>query len=468
MKNSQILCKWATNGEQGEAKFDTVDDMFAHRMYNSFNFINMDKCGATKMPPYLPGDLQILSFNENKIFNLPLLPEKIRSISGINNRLTTFPETTHCFDLEDINLSGNEIVELDTYIALNVKNVNLDFNRLLFINYDKLVVGTKLSVSYNFLKSVPPASHIADMKFDHNDIPDREYHRAVMGLPQTQARTVPIPTAPPADNGIMVVPVPIRTVEDGDRFMNEINALPPELRYLPPAADNWRRNWEQPLHPERPRRANNGYTPIAGTDSQNVHNSSIQNSTNKSLDYVLNYKPKNSLPEDIITAVINAYKANKVKRSRMRRAMKFFSNSWAESSIFYPPIRQWCLSNDIHSSFGVTYKSLLKQVWAIIQDHPHSEELIDVLCQELDASEGVCFTGRFTRTLNALTGFIEEVQIGISSGEQMQNQITMAIKRWKDKLGDDFQVKAREEVRGILNEFKISEVEQEAWLDAIE
>jgi hypothetical protein len=80
----------------------------------------------------------------------------------------------------------------------------------------------------------------------------------------------------------------------------------------------------------------------------------------------------------------------------------------------------------------------------------------------------VCFTGRFTRTLNALTGFIEEVQIGISSGEQMQNQITMAIKRWKDKLGDDFQPKAREEVRGILNEFKISEAEQEAWLDAIE
>jgi hypothetical protein len=433
MIKKQILCKWSTNGEQGEAKFDTVDDMFAHRIYNSFNYINMDKCGATNMPPYLPEDLQILSFNENKIFRLPPLPEKIRSISGINNRLIDFPETTHCFDLEDINLSGNEIVELDTYIALNVKNINLDFNRILFINYDKLVVGIKLSVSYNFLKSVPPASHIVDMKFDHNDIPDREYRRTVMGLFDNQVRTIPIPTAPPA-----------------------------ELRYLPPAA--------RPVQvaPLRQAQANNGNNLIAGTDSQSVHNSAVQQSANKSLDYVLNYKPKNPPPEDIITAVINAYKDNKVRRSRMRRAMKFFSKSWAESSIFYPPIRNWCLSNDIHSSFGVTYKSLLKQVWAIIQDQEHKEELIDVLCQELDASEWVCFTGRFTRTLNALTGFIEEVQIGISSGEQMQNQITMAIKRWKDKLGDDFQPKAREEVRGILNEFKISEAEQEAWLDAIE
>jgi hypothetical protein len=271
------------------------------------------------------------------------------------------------------------------------------------------------------------------MKFDHNDIPDREYRRTVMGLLDNQVRTIPIPTAPPA-----------------------------ELRYLPPAA--------RPVQvaPLRPAQANNCNNLIAGTDSQSVHNSAVQQSANKSLDYVLNYKPKNPLPEDIITAVINAYKDNKVRRSRMRRAMKFFSKSWAESSIFYPPIRNWCLSNDIHSSFGVTYKSLLKQVWAIIQDQEHKEELIDVLCQELDASEWVCFTGRFTRTLNALTGFIEEVQIGISSGEQMQNQITMAIKRWKDKLGDDFQPKAREEVRGILNEFKISEAEQEAWLDAIE
>jgi hypothetical protein len=394
----QILCKWATNGEQGEAKFDTVDDMFAHRMYNSFNFINMNKCGATNLPPYLPEDLQILSFDDNKIFQLPRLPEKLRSVSGKNNRLTDFPETAYCFDLEDINLSGNEIVELDKLVGLNVKSINLDFNRVLFINYDKLVVGIKLSVSYNFLKSVPPASHINSMKFDHNDIPDREYHRAVMGLPGIQARTVPIPTAPMADNGILVIPVPIRAVGDGDRFMNEINALPEAFRYLPPAA--------RPVQvtPQRPTQANNGYRQIAGTDSQNVHESSIQQSTNESLDYVLNYKPKNPLPEDIITAVINAYKVNKIKRSRMLRAMKFFSKGWAESSIFYPPIRNWCLSNDIHSRFGVTYKSLLKQVWAIIQDHEHKEEMIDVLCQELDASEWVCFTGRFTRTLNALTG----------------------------------------------------------------
>lgn len=92
----------------------------------------------------------------------------------------------------------------------------------------------------------------------------------------------------------------------------------------------------------------------------------------------------------------------------------------------------------------------------------------EVLFDELDSSVGVCFTGRFTRTLNALTGFVNEVQIGINSKEQMQNQIAMAIKNAKNKFHDDFQEEARKEVRKILVEFEVPEAEHEAWLDAIE
>jgi hypothetical protein len=463
MVKNQILCKWATEGEQGAAKFDTVEDMFVHRMYNSFNYINMDKSESTKMPPYLPPELQILSFNYNKIFVLPPIPRTIHSIYGKNNRLVAFPDISSCYDLEDIDLSGNEIMELDTFMGPNIKTINLDFNRLHFVQYEKVPSGVKVSVSYNFLKFPPPESHRENFKFNHNDIPDRVYYQAVMSLgripaviPTAISVPPPIPTAP---QGEEPVPYPI-----DNRFTFEINQLPEAFRYLPPAHQEF-----VPVPLPIPHTIINGARRIAGTDSQSVHNSSVQQSTNKSLGYVINYLPKTSQPDDLITTVITAYKENKIKRSRMRRAVRHISNSWAESGIFVPPIRQWCRANDIHSGFGITYKTLLKQVWAIIQDHEHRDELINVLCQELDASASVCFTGRFTRTLNVLTGFIKEVQIGISSGEQMQNQITMAIKRWKDKLGEnDFQVKAREEVKAILNECKVSEAEQEAWLDAIE
>lgn len=50
----------------------------------------------------------------------------------------------------------------------------------------------------------------------------------------------------------------------------------------------------------------------------------------------------------------------------------------------------------------------------------------------------------------------------------MQNQIAMAVSRAKKKCGDDFQTEAKKEVQTILIEFKVPEIEHEAWLDAIE
>lgn len=433
-----IVCKWATFGEQGQAEFSSVDDMFAHRMYNSFNFINMDSSGAIKMPPYLPLELQILSFNDNKIFNLPPLPSTLHSIYAKNNRLNTFPDISRCVCLEDINLNGNDIEILDCDIPPNVKTIDLCFNRLMYINYEKINTFVKIEASYCFLTVVPPQTHIRNVTFDHNDINSNKYNK-VIPIP-----IEPLPTAPPQDgweayniNGNYAaagVPDRIRTYL---------------YRPLPTA----------PIQTKR----------IIGTDSQSVHQVSIQKTANESLDYILKYAPKKSLPEDLITEVINNYKLNTIKKSRMRRFIKGISKSWAESGINIPPIRKWCVGNDIHSQYGITYKALLKQVWAIIEDHEHREAMRDVLFQELDESVGVCFTGRFTRTLNALTGFIEQVKVGISLQEQMQNQIAMAVKNAREKLGSsDFQPEARANVKKILVEFEIPEAEHEIWLDAIE
>ena len=110
----------------------------------------------------------------------------------------------------------------------------------------------------------------------------------------------------------------------------------------------------------------------------------------------------------------------------------------------------------------------MKQVWAIIQEHEYRIGIEEVLFQEMDDSKYVCFTGRFTRTLNALTGFIEQVQIGIDSKEQMGNQIAMVVKKAKEKYGVEFVEEAKKDVKKILDEFEVSEIEQAVWLDAIE
>lgn len=427
----QIVCKWSILGNQNKTTFNTIQEMISHEMYKHFNFIDMSMCGITEMPE-LPQNLQILKFNDNKIFTLPKLPDTLHSLMGKNNRISEFPDITHCFLLEDIDLSGNDIVELNTAIPSNMQTIDIDFNRLRVINYELISPGVKISAAYNFLKQVPPQTHIRNIKFDHNDINNHK-----LRLTAGDCDTLDIPG------------IPIRHIEG-------LNG------------------WDGANNFARVERNTFGYTTISktdrivGTDKQSVHHTSIQKSADKSLNYVLAYKPKTELPINFVDYVEDAYYNNKIKKSIIRRCIKFLSKSLAKRAIFSPPIRKWCDANDIHSQFGVTYKSLLKQVWAIIQDHEHKIAMEEVLFQEMDDSKYVCFTGRFTRTLNALTGFIEQVQIGIDSKEQMGNQIAMVVKRAKEKYGVEFVEEAKKDVKKILYEFEVSEIEQAAWLDAIE
>ena len=433
-----IECKWSILGNQNEAKFNTIQEMTSHEMYNHFNFINMNKCGITEMPE-LPKNLQILKFNDNKIFKLPRLPDTLHSLMGENNRISEFPDISHCFLLEDIDLSGNDIVELNTIIPHNIRTINIDFNRLRSINYELISPEVKISAAYNFMKQIPPQSHIQNVKFDHNDIDDKKYRLAVGDFEVLNRPEIPAGPIEGINWGI----IPFNRNDNYARA--DMNNYAP-IRYTPiPKTDR-----------------------IIGTESQSVHNTSVQKSANKALEYVLAYKPATEIPSNFVDYVEDAYYNNKIKKSVVRRGIRCLSKSLAKRAIFAPPIRKWCEANDVHSQFGVTYKSLLKQVWAIIQEHEHRIAIEDVLFQEMDDSKYVCFTGRFTRTLNALTGFIEQVQIGIDSKEQMGNQIAMAVKKAKDKLGDDFIVEARMNVKKILDEFEVSEMEQAAWLDAIE
>jgi hypothetical protein len=196
-------------------------------------------------------------------------------------------------------------------------------------------------------------------------------------------------------------------------------------------------------------------------DGQNVHASSVQSSANESLDIILKYEsPDRKLILDEIHDAFKRYQRNKTFLFRILPGFCIPSL----------PLKEWWDCNTIHSAHGISYKTLLNKVWAIIQDHKYRQELEMILCEELDSSRDVCFTGRFTRTLNVLTGFVEGVQVGISSREQMQNQISKAIETCRKKYNNskEFVERAKEMVGNILNEFSISEIERDAWLDAIE
>ena len=138
-----------------------------------------------------------------------------------------------------------------------------------------------------------------------------------------------------------------------------------------------------------------------------------------------------------------------------------------------PPLEAWVRDPTLHSRMGVTFVALLDRVWLLAKHHEHREGICAVLRQELLDGRHVCTTGRFTRVINALSGFVDGVGVGVSESEQLQNAVVAALDAAAKATGgaghgDAFAAKARELVRATLVELKVPEAQWDAWLDAVE
>ena len=88
---------------------------------------------------------------------------------------------------------------------------------------------------------------------------------------------------------------------------------------------------------------------------------------------------------------------------------------------------------------------------------------------ELNASWGVWFTGRFSRIVNVLNGFIDGVEIGISKPEQMQNQIAQVVKKSCKSSEKIKEGEGEKEIAAILDDFgEHNEIIRDSWLDAVD
>lgn len=385
----------------------SLDDIVDSLYYNEIVFLDVKGSKLAKLPDPLPANLQILNCEDNLLTELPELPKSLRMLYARKNRIDKFPDVEHCLELENIDLYDNHIYDISVLVPINVHAIDISFNKLRKIEYNKLENNNiKITASFNFLTEVPPKIFRTNMIYDHNEIKE------------TRARVLDVPMEGPN--------IPTRT---------QIASLP---------------------------KVEIGK--IVYSNPQSVHTSSVQNDVNKSLMYILNYNSRNRIGNIDKTFI------DKIKRvcmDNMRKNNFFYRlipRKWLEEKII--PVEAWCKDSTIHSSHGVTYKTLLMRVWEIIQDHEHREELERVLCEELNDSRGLCFTGRFTRTINCLSGFIEEVRVGISEREQMQNQIASCVEKCrKERFEIDI---TKNKVNDILDEFQVPLLEREAWIEAIE
>jgi hypothetical protein len=169
-------------------------------------------------------------------------------------------------------------------------------------------------------------------------------------------------------------------------------------------------------------------------DSQNIHSSSIQQSTNKSI---------NNLMKDIIT----------VKKEDLIKELVLLNPKCLDQLIEYLEIK------DVHSTLLINFEDLFIRVLQRIILSEHKTELLIRLNDEMSDSMCKCFTGRLTRLVNVLVGFFDDIEINISDSERISAIILSVIN------GSEMTDELKEICRTKLKEADIDESEIEKWLE---
>ena len=173
-------------------------------------------------------------------------------------------------------------------------------------------------------------------------------------------------------------------------------------------------------------------------NSQNVHYNSINRNIVESVNRLLKDVPLN---EDDQTEVLNDH----ILTEKTKRLILEY--------ISYP---------EKHSLLLLSFEELFVIVWQVIEKHPYSSTIKEVLNEEMNDSICECFTGRMNRLVNVLNGFDERVIIKISDSDAISNVIIMLKNKYNNVL------ELKKAVHKELIERGYVETVIKDWIDFIE
>lgn len=385
----------------GTFTFDTVFEYTAHSQHDTFHTVRVDgeEWEETDAPP-LPPRLQVLYMTGRTLTRLPELPVSIREVHVTHGILTDVPDLSHLPHLELLNLEDNNIRHMCNPLPDSLRTLNVAYNQLTSITTPLPSNLVSLNCSFNHFEVDPQVPQGCYVYRDHMYSSAFEY--------ATTRRRIPIPRQEPQRPQCGV-------------FRRRASPV----RQAPPASQ-----------------------PTIYASAQNVHADSVQRSVSSSVETLLRMCPKHARCDTFAIEVLALF--------RKRRRILFWRTGYERNT---PPVLEWCVCNTVSSAHGITFGCLLQMVWTVIKHHTHSAQLQTILKDELRASMGHCFTGRFSRVLNVLTGFVDGVGVGISEEEQMQSRIAQAVHAGGPCV--------KQAIARILDEFGVTDERmRRPWLDA--
>lgn len=120
----------------------------------------------------------------------------------------------------------------------------------------------------------------------------------------------------------------------------------------------------------------------------------------------------------------------------------------------------WLSEDSRHSILRVSIREVFLAVWLRIQsltDPETKSEAINRLSQEVQEGKGKCFVGRLSRLINSLVGFFPDVNIHITSADQIYGKIKNHIRRF-GKVDRDVLIRE-------LKELDLSDTLIKEWIE---
>jgi hypothetical protein len=353
-------------------------------------------------------------------------------------KITRFPDLFGFYSLETISLSHCNINECRTYFPDSLRTLTIKYCSMKEFTPANLSVDVvDVNLSFNKLRVIPLV--LKNIYQENNDIQINLQNNDLWYLMYSDLSPGMI------DGGVV----------DELVFANKLNLLSTQkLRY---AVDVLR---QKKLSNEARRLADivglaiqekATTLPTTYENKQNVHLSSVQDNMLIAIDKLFNIKVK------FIMSFASIIKLLKKEYKLSKQTIKFL-DSVSEKDM-------------LHSGYKTSYQRLFEQVYAVIVESTFKDELMNIFIEEItETSDNTCLTGKMTRMMNVLNGFVLDISVGISKNEEMANSIIVLRNKYAQIYIDEPEKYINELVPVVwqlLEDNCIPENEHGVWLEYV-
>jgi hypothetical protein len=211
-------------------------------------------------------------------------------------------------------------------------------------------------------------------------------------------------------------------------------------------------------------------------NSQNVHDSGVQSSVHKNIDYLTNFEPDTPENPNMFQEINLEHQLFlKSSLSFFQRIKNALFSSVGMTRLAGNILRNYCMNE--YSMHGVTIKRLTDRIWLRIKrtnSVERREELTKRLIEEVTDGNANCTNGMMTRLANVFVGFDDNVEIKLNPTQVLGARITTAMERLRKEMNltegretVTFWEKVYRTTVDNLTELDVNKSDWQTWLDPI-